>query len=408
MKRNEENALILAIKAHPMFARLAKVTTMLPPPRLYTNRYVHTFDVVKVANIIRNKIINEYNLEKPINLKVSCILHDLGHCCFAHETEEVVNEFLGKKLSLPVSKISFSHAINGALVLAIASDPKRFPSDFSDFKLFDNPNYDEDARIIVDSIIKHSFNPTFLDGIYFKFVDSQFNYFTGKSLKIADKDNSKPVYNTGYYVRVADDVATKNSDILDLFEHYHGRKISRKNTSYYLLCKKYVDELSKKALVIKNGLLTIEDLLKDNILYKSEKNLLKQTYSFEYKCSITEEIQRAVANALDVISDKPWLLKKCGFDQCYSYIKQVFEAYSSKTTTIKELNETNLNRVKTGYYTNPYDELNPYVKIYRQYLCCVAYELTNFTDKDFIDFVTILSRKDSDMKPICDEIKQIF
>lgn len=89
MNINDENKLIFAIKTHHMFTRLEKVTTMLPPPSRFTNRYINTFDVIKVANIINEKVVKEYRLIKPINIKVSCLAHDLGHCCFAHETEEV-------------------------------------------------------------------------------------------------------------------------------------------------------------------------------------------------------------------------------------------------------------------------------------------------------------------------------
>lgn len=408
MKRNDENKLIFAIKTHPMFTRLEKVTTMLPPPSRFTNRYTHTFDVIKVANIINAKVVNKYNLIKPINLKVSCLAHDLGHCCFAHETEEVVNKFLSFKLCLPISKICFSHAVNGALVLAISSKPKKFSSDFSNFNLFSNSAYTSDATIIVDSVIKHAFNESYLDSVYFKFIESQYNHYTGRSLIKAGADNSIPLFQTGYYVRVSDNIATKNSDILDLFELYHKRKISRRSGTYYTLCDKYVNDIASRALEIKCGICSIEDVLKNNPLLKAEANLLKQTYSLKYKQSITNEVQKAVINALEVISEKPWLLKSCGFNQRYSYIQKVFKAYASKNTSIKELNKVNLDRVKKEYYSNPYDDSNPFVLIYRQYICAVTYELTNFTDKDFISFAVLLASKTQDMAPIPTNLINLF
>lgn len=408
MNRNDENKLILAIKTHPMFTRLAKVTTMLPPPRLFTNRYIHTFDVIKVANIINAKVVNKYKLIKPINLKVSCLAHDLGHCCFAHETEEVVNKFLSFKLCLPISKICFSHAVNGALVLAISSKPNNFSSNFSNFKLFSNSAYISDAAIIVDSVIKHAFNESYLDGVYFKFIESQYKHYTGRSLIKAGVNNSIPLFQTGYYVRVSDNIATKNSDILDLFELYHSRKISRRSGTYYTLCHKYVNDIALHSRDIKSGICTIEDVLKGDALLKAEANLLKQTYSFQYKQSITNEVQKTVENALEVISEKPWLLKSCGFNQRYSYIQKVFKAYASKITNIKELNKANLDRVKKEYYSNPHDDSNPYVLIYRQYICAVTYELTNFTDKDFISFAMILASKTQDMAPISTYLINLF
>lgn len=386
---------INAFKSNRIFTRLKKVTTMLSPAKKYTNRLTHTEDVVKIAQEMNLKIVNQlYFPYEILDFEEACYLHDIGHCCFAHETEKVINEFISEKLEVSEEDVCFSHAMNGAVVFAIACKPSRKKTALSKLNLYDkNSPFEEDMEVIIDSVIKHSWKEKYSKGIYFGFVNKQYRHYTGKSL-VSQYDidvgkYDKPLYKTGYYVRVADDIATKNSDIMDLLEHYYGislRKTAKSGgiaSNYYIIADKYVDMIAADAIRKDKRYFDIEGSLKENELHNAQGSLLKQTYQFDYKGNITEKCQLLVKEILNLVYDDPAVLKH-GYSSGYKYIKDLFvKSYGYRIEK--------LNTAKDDYYRNS-GKKNKQFNGFSNYVCSIAYQISNFTDVDLIEFALNLQK----------------
>ncbi|MCQ2802980.1 MAG: hypothetical protein MJ225_04880 [Bacilli bacterium] len=384
MNTTLKNNYIKALTKNKIFTRLSQVTTMLPPPNTYTNRKNHTFDVVDTAKELQNSIISKYKIKGVYNLEESCYAHDIGHCCFAHETEVIVNDFISKELHVLPNEAGFSHSINGALVFAIAANPNKKKSDLSKLNLFNNSK--NDMKMIIDSTIKHSFKKECLGSIYFEFVDEQFKKIANFSLFKRKKKDDKPLYKTGYYVRVADDIASKNSDFLDLQKLYYRNPLYLRNANKrYILRNYYIKELDK-AFLPYNKEPNIEEIYEDLALTKAQKSFLKVSYGFDYKKAYTMNCQLVVKEVLDYVALNPWVLKKT-WNQRFKYIKDIYADEYFKVFKKKvKLQKTDLDNVRTNFLLNPNDPTNQYRSIYYKYICAVAFEISNFTDVAFKDF----------------------
>lgn len=384
MNKTEQAKFINNLKRIKAFTRLKKVTTMLPPPRLYTNRYQHTEDVYDVASKLSNTIIPLYENRKMYNFEEACYVHDIGHCCFAHEAEQTINSFIAKQLCVTEEEVCFSHAINGALVFAIAAKPKRKVSAFSKMNLYDN--HPKDMPMIVDSIIKHSFKDYYVNSIYLNYINEEYKKITKQSLLKNTKDDEKPLYKTGYYVRVADDIASKNSDTIDLMNHYYGLTISKVShpNRYWNLADKYIQLLDDFIEPVKNKF-CIEEVYENLDFLQKQKALLKTTYKFKYKKEITTKMQQVLLEILNILADNPRILRKY-FSRKFAYIERNFNEDIKCLPLNKGLNNFNLRTVKNSFYADPYNKANPYYRVYHRFICSLVYQISNFTDKDLVDF----------------------
>lgn len=366
-----------------VFTRLSKVTTMLPPPHIYTNRFTHTLDVARIGDILTNSIIRNYEKKKIYNLKESCYVHDLGHCCFAHEAEQVINNFIATKLCVDEKKVCFSHAVNGALVLALAAKPKRKRTAFAQMDLY--KTHVKDMKTIVDSMIKHSFKDYYLGSIYLDYINEEYKNITKRSLLKYKPEDKEPLYKTGFYVMVADDIASKNSDAMDLIQHYHNVAVSRMPpTTFWELSDKYIKDLDNAIRPIRNKF-NVRDVYEGLDLFIKEKALLKVTYNFDYKKQITLQLQQVLLEVLNLLCDDPRILRT-HFSQKFSYVEKKFIADIRNLNIPKQLNTYTLGVVKSYFYANPYDEGSAYYRVYHRFICTLVYQVSNFTDKDFVDF----------------------
>ena len=386
------NNYIKALTTNKIFKRLSKVTTMLPPCNKYTNRKKHTLDVVETAQEIEKQIILPFGIKNLDNFIESCYAHDLGHCCYAHETEVVVNDFIAEELHVNKNEVGFSHAINGALVFAIATKPNKKQTNFSKLSLF-NKNNVADTKCIVDSIIKHSFKKENLGSIYFEFVNDEFLKIAQYSLFTRTFADDYPLYIDGYYVRVADDIASKNSDILDLKKLYFGSGLPVKKTSTnrYKMRDRFIYEL-KNAFSPYQKENNIEKIYESLPLFQAEKSFLKCTYNFKYKSFCTSCCQILIKEVLKLVCENPFLLKKSMVDRRLSYIKEIFIYYYSKELKKNsshykpKFNLKTIRYVRNKYLSSISNIPNMYSITYSKYVCAIAYEISNFTDKDLLDF----------------------
>lgn len=385
MNKIKQKRFLNALKKNAIYKRLNKVTTMLPPPRIFTNRRKHTEDVVSVSELIKKDIIERYHIKRIYNFPESCYVHDLGHCCFAHETEEIMNDFIAEKLCICKRDVCFSHAVNGALVFALTAKPHRYKSELSKLNLFDCKKRDKDVDMIVDSMVKHSFKEYFLGSVYLNYIDREYRLATGISfLKRIKKKDEKPLYSVGHYVRVADDIASKNSDILNLIKLYYGKNISKKNTTYFDLAKKYISNLSNEVdkTYIK---FNIEDLYDELELYKKQKAFLNVTYGFDYKKQFTAKSQQLVRNILEIVCNYPKIIDDCGFSRKYKFIRDSFEKDDKRERKERDILR-DLNKIRIEFYNKPYDKFTLAFKLYYRYICSIVYQVSNFTEIDLIKF----------------------
>ena len=393
MNIKEQSLFIYRIRNLKLFKRLKNVTTMLPPPGKYTDRLTHTNDVLRIGKQIDRMCVSKMKMKHIRNLGPACIIHDIGHCCFAHEAEVVLNDFIASKLCIPKEKVCFSHAVNGALVLAIASRNTKCPTDFSNANYFRNSKYDMDMKIIIDSMIKHSFKDEFVNSVYFRFVESQYNYETGKTLLRKTRNNKNPIYETGYYVRVADDIASKNSDVMDLMSHYYKTSISRKNRKglFYIISDGYITQIYKEIKKTKNQIFNIEKIFTSLPTYIAQKNMLNVSYNFSYKRELTKEAQTLISDVAEAIFNRPSILRMCGQSHRHAYIAEIFEAYSKKLG-FNKFNDFNAFELAKKYLLNIYNIQNNYKKAFCQYVCAIAFEISNFTDKGIVDFARKINK----------------
>lgn len=383
MNKTDEALFFTNLKNLKIYKRLKKVTTMLPPPTVYTNRQQHTLDVVNVSNKVEDEIIKLFEKKRVYNLKESCLVHDLGHCCFAHEAEELINDFIASKLCVNKKEVCFSHAVNGALVLAIAAKPKVKRTAFAKMDLY--KHHSKDMKMIADSIIKHSFEDYYLGSIYLNYINEEYQHITGKSLLKHTLKDAAPLYNTGYYVIAIDDIASKNSDSVDLMNLYYNSCIYKHSSPYYYrLSDKYINDLKTAITPIYNSF-NVKDVFESLDLYQKQKSLLKVTYGFDYKKEFTTKIQAVLREILELVANNPRILKK-HFSQKFAYIRRKFIEDINGVGLQKQLNDHNLNIVRSMFYANPYDKTNPYYRIYHRYICTIAYQISNFTDVDLVDF----------------------
>ena len=401
MNLNEEKLFIKNVKCNNAFKRLKKVTTMLPPPATFTNRYTHTEDVIKIATDIENMLAFGFGLNPIRNFLPACVVHDIGHCCFAHETEVVLNKFIASKLRILEDEVCFSHAVNGALILGIMSNPSKYQTNFSKKKYFSEKKYKDDIKIIVDSMIKHSFKSNFLNSEYFSFIESQYNYETGKTLLRKTRNNRKPLYETGYYVRVADDIASKNSDVMDLIKLYFNIKLTRRSSNYYKIANGYIAQIYKDIKSGKTTNFNIEDVLVNNPNYIAQKNMLKQSYNFPYKKQLTKEAQNLVSSVVEAVYLEPLLFKYCGKNNKLAHLRSVFEAYTSGFPSIRQFSQSNAKLLERYYLINVVSKNNIYKKAYSRYICAIAYQISNFDDVELIEFALLINRHSKIGTNIC-------
>lgn len=391
MNSKKKEIFVNALTKHQIFKRLNKVTTMLPPPGKFTNRLQHTEDVVDVAGFIKENIIDRYKIKRIYNFAESCYVHDIGHCCFAHESEEVINDFIAEQLCVTKDEVCFSHAVNGALVLACAAKPNRIYTDLSKLELFKKNEKNIDVQMIVDSMIKHSFKDYYNKGIYFKYIDDEYFYKTNKHIFIFKEKDKKPLFPVGYYVRVADDIASKNSDVLDLSHLYYGNIISKRATvtiddQYYVVAKKYIKQLDSEASTTYKNF-KIEDTFNNLDLYKKQKELLKLTYKFDYKKQFTTRVQGILKEILNMVCEDPIILRECGFSRKYAGLRRVFLRSVKRIDIKQEMNNYTISLVKKRFYDDPYNLTSEYYVVYHRYICAIAYQISNLTDLDFIKFI---------------------
>lgn len=416
-----------SIRDHKLYKRLKDVSTMLPPPGVFKNRLDHTEDVVKVAKKIKESFDkNGILIEFPDYLEESCLIHDIGHCSFSHECEVAFNEFACKKLGITKKEFSFKHSVNGALVLASAAypskkkkDPKNEPLQrLNVFKNYDKINIDR----VVEGMIKHSINDDVINGLYYDFVKRLYKEKTnGHNLPVSneEKDNNAIVY----YVRVADDIATKNSDLIDLFHLYH-------NDEYMLLfgtehtCKNdsiqdfYIKKITHLISSPNHG--NIEQTMKSISEYRLEKEFLELTYCYEPKHSITSNLNTLIIELLELVCKKPVLFrtKKSSASIIYSFKDKgnIPINYSRSIKFIRNvckrngisLNEEGMGELEEKYRKRPSKD-NPYFKVFSDYICSLVYEMSSFTDIGLLDFARRVGDKLSEKGlSSLDYLEQVF
>lgn len=370
------------LKETSLFTRLKDVSTMLSPPSIYTNRLKHIEQVCETAKVMESSF--PFNL--PDLLYECCLFHDLGHCCFAHEGEDAFSDFISKHLFIDKEKAGFSHAINGVLMLIKALKAK-------DNRKLKSLLYtdSEKLRIIFDSIAKHSINDNVVNGVYFSFVNNLLRRESGDVLSIVP--SVEPQYDVGNYVRVADDISTKDSDVIDLFHHYYKEEYNKLLESDYDIGNRffirdlYIKKLSSIAKCYydskKLSLFNVDREMKKLSSYQSEKELLKISYGFSYKKHITHLSQLLISELLDLISNDVYLLENTSYKKLLNFI--VSETKKSALVNIKQKGFL----PKTFNIEFLYKNINTIGKLnYRQvlsdFLCSIVYEFSSLTDTDLL------------------------
>lgn len=255
-------------------------------------------------------------------------------------------------------------------------------------------------------MIKHSINDDVINGLYYDFVKRLYKEKTnGHNLPVSnkEKDNNAIVY----YVRVADDIATKNSDLIDLFHLYH-------NDEYMLLfgtehaCKNdsiqdfYIKKITHLISSPNHG--NIEQTMKSISEYRLEKEFLELTYSYEPKQSITSNLNTLIIELLELVYKKPVLFrtKKSSASIIYSFKDKgnIPIDYSRSIKFIRNvckrngisLNEEGMGEIEEKYRKRPSKD-NPYFKVFSDYICSLVYEMSSFTDISLLDFARRVSDK---------------
>lgn len=368
---NLPTSFIKCLKKDKVYTRLQNVCTMLYPSNVYTNRLIHTEQVAKCAS----KIANKFELKLDL-LTESCYCHDLGHCAFAHEGEMQLSKCIAKRLKIKENKISFKHSINGALVLAFSLKSGR-NTELSNLRLLNGykNQYKDAILIIVDSIVKHSINSLALNGAYFKFINEQFLKLTGFSL-----DNKvNPISDTGYIVRVADDIASKCSDLADLYKLLTGAQVSNKFNRYQDMLVSFLYDSSKEA---KNFTTKwVCDNYDQLEIVNIEKSFLKLSYGFNYKKRITKLVEHLYRSLFDICCEDVNALNRIIGIKGYHFVKQIFNdglgklGYTFSNNSLKEIKD---------FYKKRRNRTKKFRTHYSNFLCSVAFELSTLTDKKFL------------------------
>lgn len=385
-----------------VFTRLKKVTTMLSPSDKYTNRYTHSIDVKKTAVEINRKIYNVLDIDET--LIASCLAHDLGHPCFAHEGEVVFNEFLSKKLTISKEKTGFSHALNSGLFLLLTLKKPLFQS------MNLKNKYKDDLKILFDSVIKHSFPKDAGNSIYFNFVNIQYKNFFGYSLN----NTPNPIDRIGYLVRVADDISSKNSDLYDLTLHYFNKSYNDfkpRISGFSPLSNLYINLLTNE--YIKKPSNFLDELLKSLPFYIAEKDFLVKSYSFDYKATITKHSRYIIETVLEYFYNNPWEMHLIN-SASFSYIKSRLIRLSQKKnyTRIYDKNDwkVTFSQIKRNFIINPTNK--EHYEKFQLFICSLVYQVSTLTDNQLLSICDTINKNNANTiiidETILQELKNIL
>lgn len=377
------------------FKRLEDISTMLFPSTRFYNRMSHTYDVCEVAKMLSSVFKKHFKLPY---LYESCLVHDIGHCCFSHEGEEIFSEFVSNTLNISKYEFSFSHAVNGALIVYYALKTSK-NTELKNILLYDTKK----LNTILNNAAKHSFSYHVANGIYFNFVNEILARSTRFRLKIS-KDVNR-VNKTCYFLRVADDISSKRTDIVDLIKlYFHKNGFPLKIFSKDKYLKNIISDYYIEKLFLTYNSLYITSSAKFNIeselykldVYQFEKSFLKMSYKFPYKLSVTENAKVLLRELLERIFNDPYLLKKIpGYGKMFYFIIKNFRDSSKKY--LGKVYIPKLYNIKKflNDYKNDGSTCHKFVLI--NYVCSIVYEFSNLTDKllitlaEKIDLITSLS-----------------